>query len=201
MTDCVFCDPDKIKSRTIASFGGVNIVATLGQITEGGYVLLIPTDHVACLGSMREDQIKVFGRIANQISRIVKREYQSPVIVFKHGIVGQTIKHAHLHFLPANIDLGRRVRLDFPKSEIQFLDDLVELQSLFQKRQEPYLLWSTPSDQLMVCWNPPAQPQYLRIISAEMLGVPERADWKKMDPELDKKLVDETISRLSPRFN
>jgi diadenosine tetraphosphate (Ap4A) HIT family hydrolase len=201
MTDCVFCDPEKTKPRTIASLDGVNIVATLGQITEGGYVLLIPTDHVPCLGAMDKDQIKTISRITTQIVQCLKQEYQKPVTIFEHGIVGQTIKHAHLHFLPADIDLSDRILKDFPDSEIQTDHDLVSLQLLYQTRQEPYLLWSVPSGNFSVCWNPPAPPQYLRIISAEMLGVPERADWKKMDPDLDKKLAEETVRTLAPCFN
>ena len=201
MTDCVFCDPEKIKSRTIASLDGVNIVATLGQITEGGYVLLIPTDHVSCLGAMAMRQNKTINQIANKIVQVLKYKYRSSVTIFEHGIVGQTIKHAHLHFLPADIDLSDQILKDFPDSEIQTDHDLVSLQLLYRERQEPYLLWSTPSGQFSVCWNPPAWPQYLRIISAEMLGVPERADWKKMDPELDKALIDETIRKFAPYFN
>ena len=201
MTDCVFCDPDKIKSRTIVSLDGVNIVATLGQITIGGYVLLIPTDHVPCIGAMDKEQIKIIDRVADLIVQAIKSEYKSPVLIFEHGIVGQTIKHAHLHFLPTDIDSSHRIQSDFPKSEKQIIEDLASLQLLYQTRQEPYLLWSTSSGKFSVCWNPPAQPQYLRIISAEMLNVPERADWKKMDPELDKTLIDETIRKLAPHFN
>jgi diadenosine tetraphosphate (Ap4A) HIT family hydrolase len=201
MTDCVFCDPEKIKSRTIASFDGVNIVATLGQITEGGYVLLIPTDHVPCIGAMDKDRAKNINRITGQIVKCLKQEYQSTVLIFEHGIIGQTIKHAHLHFLPADIDLSYQIQLDFPESEKQIVEDLTNLQLLYQTRQEPYLLWSNPSGQFSVCWNPPAQPQYLRIIAAVMLNVPERADWKKMDPELDKMLIDETIEKLAPCLN
>jgi diadenosine tetraphosphate (Ap4A) HIT family hydrolase len=201
MTDCVFCDPEKFKTRTIASIDGVNIVATLGQITEGGYVLLIPTDHVPCLGAMNNDQIGTIKRIASRIIQAIKQEYQKPVTIFEHGIVGQTIKHAHLHFLPANIDLSHRIQSDFPESEIQTIKGFDELQQMYRTRQEPYLLWSTPSGQFSVCWSPPAQPQYLRIISAETLHVPERADWKKMDPELDKELINETICLLAPCFN
>jgi diadenosine tetraphosphate (Ap4A) HIT family hydrolase len=201
MTDCVFCDPEKIKPRTIASLDVVNIVATLGQITEGGYVLLIPTNHVPCLGAMDKEQIKIIDQVADQTVQAIKSEYRSSVMIFEHGIVGQTIKHAHLHFLPAEIDLSNRIQSDFPESEIQTVKSLTELQRTYQARQEPYLLWSTPSGQFSTCWNPPAQPQYLRIISAEILNVPERADWKKMDPELDKALIDETIKKLAPYFN
>jgi len=123
-----------------------------------------------------------------------------PVTMFEHGIVGQSIKHTHLHILPMVIDLSPRIRADFPESEIEELLDAAHLQELYVERKEPYLFWTIPSGKSMVCWNPPAPNQYLRIIAAELLGRPERADWKKMDPELDKKLWSGTVSRLKKYF-
>lgn len=199
MTDCVFCDPEKIKPRMIASMDGLNIVATLGQITDGGYLLLIPSNHVSCLGDMSIEQISVVDRISKLISSILKKEYQSGLTIFEHGIVGQTIKHAHLHFYPKYVNLSFKIRSDFPGTEIQYISSLVELQHLYRKRQKPYFLWSGAAG-LTVCWNPPAPQQYLRTISAELLKVPERADWKTMDPELDKGLINETMKRIAPYF-
>lgn len=200
MPSCVFCDPEKIEPRTIASFDGVNIVATLGQITEGGYILLIPANHVPCVGAMDEVQIATVDRVSREIAYCLKQKYRSAVTIFEHGIVGQTINHAHIHFFPDDVDLAYRIQSDFPESEIQTLNNLVELQQLYQERRQPYLLCSAQFGKFMVCWNPPAQSQYLRIVTAEALSVPERADWKKMDPDLDNALIDETIRILKPCF-
>jgi len=200
MTDCVFCDPEKIKSRTITSLDGVNIVATLGQITEGGYVLLIPTSHSPCLGAFGRRQIKSFEKIVGRVVLILETEYQNQVTIFEHGIVGQTIEHSHLHILPVMLDLTERVASDFPESKMQIVENLTQLQSLYHLRLEPYLLWSTFDKKYMVCWNPPAPAQYFRTLSAQLLGVPERADWKKMDPQKDKSLREETMKRFTPYF-
>ncbi len=201
MTDCIFCDPSKLLPRTITQFSEVSVVATLGQITEGGYLLLIPTTHTSCLGALDKVQIKSFDRIVKKSIELLKMEYPGPVTIFEHGIVGQTIKHAHLHLLPAGLDLTEKIVSDFPTSKIEIVDNLTELQALYQIRQEPYLLWSTFYDKYLVCWNPSAPAQYLRTITAELLGVPERANWKNMDPEKDKALVDETMGRLKPLFS
>lgn len=200
MSDCIFCDPSKLKPRTISNFPGVSVVATLGQITEGGYILLIPTTHSPCLGSLDKDQAIYFDRVVKRTLELLKLEYQSPITVFEHGIVGQTIKHSHLHLFPAELDLTERIITDFPTSQIQIVNNFAELQVLYQARQEPYLLWSTLYGKYLVCWNPPAPAQYLRTISAELLGVPERGNWKNMDPEMDKALIEETMERLVPHF-
>ena len=200
MTGCVFCDPSKLKPRTIAKLPGVSVVATLGQITEGGYLLLIPTTHAPCLGSLDKEQIASFDRIVKRSISLLKLEYLEPVTIFEHGIVGQTIKHAHLHLLPTAVDFTEKVASDFPSSKIEVVDNFTQLQAMYQIRQEPYLLWSTFNEKYLVCWNPPAPPQYLRTLSAELLGVPECANWKNMDPEVDKALIDDTMERLTPLF-
>ncbi len=176
MTDCVFCNPSKLRSRTVSIFPGVRVVATLGQITEGGYLLLIPTTHSPCLGSLDREKIISFDRIIQKSIELLRLEYPGPITLFEHGIVGQTIKHAHLHLLPANLDLTGKIASDFPDSKIHIVENLAHLQSLYQIRQEPYLLWSTFNNKYLVCWNPPAPDQYLRTISAELLRVPERAN-------------------------
>lgn len=200
MSDCIFCDPSKLKPRTITNFPGVSVVATLGQITEGGYLLLISTTHSSCLGALDKEQIISFDKIAKKSISLLKFGYPGPVTIFEHGIVGQTISHAHLHLLPTDLDLTGKVASDFPSSKIEIIDNFTQLRALYQIRQEPYLLWSTFNDKYLVCWNPPAPPQYLRTISAELLGVPERANWKNMDPEKDKALAEETMERLTSLF-
>ena len=75
---------------------------------------------------------------------------------------------------------------------------------LMKDKQKPYLYWrdaQTLFSQPTVCWDPPAPPQYLRTITAEALGRPERANWREMDPELDRKLGAETVRRLKPYFS
>lgn len=176
------------------------VVATLGQITDGGHLLLIPTSHSPCLGALDPEQALSFDRFVKKTVDILKLEYLSPVTLFEHGLVGQTVKHSHLHLLPAFLNLTDRLEDDFPQSEFQTISHFSELRTLYEARPQPYLLWSTPSSLYQVCWNPPAPAQYLRSVSAELLGVPERADWKNMDPELDQTLARETMERLVPHF-
>ena len=124
-----------------------------------------------------------------------------PVTIFEHGIVGQTIKHAHLHLLPGAADLTSKIRADFPSSEIEEIRGISYLPEIYSQISKPYLFWTTPSGKSLVCWNPPAPPQYLRIIFSEAVARPERANWRNMDPELDKKLWTETVRHLKPYFS
>lgn len=230
--DCVFCDRTQFEERLVAEHSVVeneeyNIIATLGQITDGGYVLVVPKKHISCMAALPSHEMGSMVTALQEAYTALASEYKHkysasirfcPVTIFEHGIVGQTIKHAHLHLLPAVIDLSPKIRADFPTAEIQELsydahlqrdgyvhvsldNTYVHLYEIYKKRQEPYLFWTTTIGRPMVCWNPPAPLQYLRIIAAELLDRPERANWRTMDPELDKQLGSGTVTRLKPYFS
>ncbi len=206
---CVFCDPEKMKERLIWENADWSVVATLGQIV-GGYVLIIPKAHIPCLGAL-----PLGGAMANLVTtiysaaRALNLEYvhdDSPgavsrILMFEHGIVGQTVKHAHLHLLPVKVDLTPKIVADFPTVDIDNLSDSDSyLQDVYASRQEPYLFWTTPNGDSMICWNPPAPSMYLRLITAELLGFPERGNWREMDRNLDNQLQEETVRRLKSYF-
>ncbi len=124
--NCVFCDLTKLGERLIAENNGYYVAATLGQII-GGYALVIPKAHISCMGALTyhgpDSETKAMLKITEKVCRALSLEYQHstsatpyPVTVFEHGIVGQTVKHAHLHLLPTVIDLTPKIRADFPES-------------------------------------------------------------------------------------
>lgn len=204
--DCIFCDEKNFENRLITKMNGWYVVATLGQIV-GGYALLIPENHALCLGEIDPDELHSMLCLGEEFCQALSLEYKLdsfgdifPVTMFEHGIVGQSIKHAHLHILPVVVDLSPKIMADFPNSEMQKIQNTFHLQALYRERPRPYLFWDDPNGQSMVCWDPPAPSQYMRLITAEILGCPERGNWRNMDPELDKRLWQETVRRLKPYF-
>ena len=204
---CVFCDKKNFGERLIAETPSLYYVATLGQITDGGYTLVIPKRHVSCLGAMEERGLIGVENAMRDAACAIDTEYGVKPLIFEHGIVGQTVQHAHLHLLPTEIYLGRKVTEDFPKAECSFLTSLGLIGRLHKMKEKKYLLWNVPARPWVrndgvsffeAVWDPPAPKQYLRIVAAELTGKPERANWQNMDPELDKKLWSETVTRLAP---
>ena len=208
INDCAFCDRTKVEERLVAETNEYHVIATLGQITDGGYVLVVPKEHISCMGALTPKQTSSMLKMTKEVCSALSLEYQHstsitlyPVTIFEHGIIGQTIKHAHFHILPAIIDLTPKIRADFPTAEIEEVHRGGHLSKLYAKHPQPYLFWTTPYGKPMVCWNPQAPLMYLRIVVAELLGRPERANWRTMDPELDKQLWSETVKRLKPYFH
>ncbi|MEK7560270.1 MAG: HIT family protein [Patescibacteria group bacterium] len=200
--DCVFCYRKKLEKRIVGENDNFLVVPTFGQISNGGYLLLIPKQHISCLGDMNRQQMEQCVSAIEEVQLAIQGEYKlSPITLFEHGIAGQTVKHAHLHFVPEICHLTERIKKDFPENEIQQIYFWQELRSLYQKRKEPYLFWLGADAKMNVCWNPEAPPQYLRIVVAEAVGRPERGNWRDMDTELDERLISETVERFKSLFS
>lgn len=201
---CVFCDRSQFEEQLVGETGDFWIIATLGQISDGGYVLLAPKRHISCIGAMEETEAMATGLMEKEIRHALLLAYGSgKTTVFEHGIVGQTIQHAHIHFVPEPCLMTARIREDFPASDMTSVETWKELCGLYRNRQKPYLFWRDCNSQIYadVCWDPPAPSQYLRIVVAQALGRPERANWRTMDPDLDRELWMETVKRLKPYFS
>lgn len=198
---CVFCDRTQFEERLVGASENFWIIATFGQISDGGYLLLVPKRHVLCLGLMEECELEEITKLQARLHEAVMKEYGIPPhIVFEHGIVGQTIRHAHLHLIPELSVMTERIYKDFPDNEFHSISSWNELTRAYAEKQKPYLLWEDSQTKMMVCWDPKAPLQYLRIVVAETAGRPERANWRTMDSELDRRLWSGTVTRLKPYF-
>lgn len=190
---CAFCDRTQFEEQLVAERENFYIIATLGQITDGGYTLLVPKRHVLCIGAMEFQEIEEMAAEATLLDEFISTEYKRLTTIFEHGIVGQSVKHAHLHIVPAACMLTSRIQADFLGRELDTIPSLSWIRRLYQHKQKPYLFWNDYLNQSVICWDPPAPPQYLRKVVAEQVGHPERANWREMDPVLDKQLWSETV--------
>ncbi len=209
-SNCIFCDKSKIQERIVFEDDFFYIIATLGQITDGGYLLLIPKQHVPCIGAMEQSYLEKVDEMSRKIIDALVKEYRTHfVTIFEHGIVGQTVNHAHVHFLPAyGVCFWEQVMWAFPKSPVCNHSKFAEVGKLYSGMKKPYLLvgenenpGSGRSLELYTSHDPiNVPPQFLRTVIAEELGRPERANWRNMDAELDKKLWSETVVRMKKYF-
>lgn len=207
MGNCPFCGRNTFHERIITETSNFFVIATLGQITDGGYTLIFPKEHHRCLASM--EGIK--GEFLNLLLYVCKSmalEYGIFPLVFEHGVVGQTVPHAHAHLVPTSVDFTPKVLKDFPQSRHDLYEDAICFapHSIALPFFQPYLLWQ-PSPELKGIGrthrllNPQSVPaQYFRTILAGALKRIERANWRTMDPELDKRLWSETVERLKKYF-
>lgn len=196
LDDCAFCidQPDNksdIHERTIVQTPNFRVFPTLGQIVEG-YVLIAPKEHYPCMGAMPEVLLDELVQLKDEANIRITNAYNKP-IYFEHGVIGQTITHAHMHAMPfpPDKDLFEVYYKSFPR--YRELDSIKELKDIW-KKEGVYLYYEINTHKFAFFTH--IVPQYARITVAEALGVPERANWRTMDRTLDEELIQNTLERL-----
>ncbi len=99
---CPFCDNER-QNAAIASNGNVIALRDLYPVTEG-HLLIIPRRHTPDLFSMtREERFQSFDLIDKLQEESLDED--PSILGFNIGVncgevAGQTIMHAHIHFIP-----------------------------------------------------------------------------------------------------
>lgn len=60
------------------------------------HFLIIPKDHCLCFGFLSQTLLSDASAIIQTLTQKIGTEY----LVFEHGDIGQTVKHAHMHVIP-----------------------------------------------------------------------------------------------------
>ncbi len=189
---CPFCEPKELEPRLIAEERGFMIVATKGQIVPG-YALVIPTRHASCFGELTEEELADAEAVLYRLRNACLSVYGRSPIVFEHGIVGQTVKHAHLHVVPADADLRPLIAADFP-NRIRTVT-LRTVRDVY-RREGAYLYYESADGERSV-YSVLPRAQYLRVALAAAVGRPEAADWKAVDQQADARAAESTRELLA----
>lgn len=202
---CTFCDEE----NTPKYFETKNfyVCLSVGEIVPG-YSLIIPKDHYNCIGTLPPDLQKEYLILKDLVREKLVKLYGN-CIFFEHGRAGychvqpgeELCYHAHMHAIPLKINLKDRMINDglFP---IKLENSLDMFKKYYELGQYLYFEGNDKTEYLFQIARPIPR-QYLRTITAEIIGKPELADWHKYPnweqitvdkEELKKEFKDEKIS-------
>lgn len=179
---CRFCTlPDRW--RIVLETENFCVLMGLGPIVTG-YCIIITKEHYGCSAELSPQH---FGELQNVIDLVQASQRASlgGSILFEHGRNGGCLPHghddelcyhAHIHLLPAAINLAAAVRDDYPTEP---LPDWSSLAARYASDRGSYLLIQDGSA-LAYVPDPEALPgRYLRSKAAEqLLGDSLHADWQ-----------------------
>lgn len=211
-TNCDLCDElsgragskfDRIyghdpKSRILFRSEQFVVIPSLGQVLEG-YLLIIPTTHLAALGDMSDGPLNEFTELCSSVRGMFEAEYGS-CIFFEHGtrcegVGGCGVYHAHLHAVPFPEALEPLEFLvsEFPHSEFADLREVREE----SKGLTSYLFYQNSRGRSYLFRTGVLPSQYMRKLLAERLG---SKDWDWRTAGREERLL-ATLTRLSGRFH
>ena len=201
MPQCAFCQPEVRTREAIATSENFYVIPTIGQISDGGHVLIISNAHLPCLGALEKSFFHELIDFKDKVQSAVRKEYGT-TICFEHGIIGQSVPHAHLQILPSTCDLFQTLKMKYP---FYFeMDNLDDLGKVYDERRV-YLFYENQQS-TKYAFIMDAIPQYLRLVAAEQMGRTPRGDWRawrsdSVCAERDDEFMVETSRRLKRVLN
>ncbi len=183
------------------------MVAALGQITDGGHVLVIPKRHLLCMGEIRETSS--LNHFVTRVRHAVTWGYGKnngrdqpffSTMMFEDASQRGSTNHACFHIVPTSLKIEDAFFDRYPCMTPKKMRPRETLQSIFQGRPYPYLYWAYDYGQRMILWDPPPTVQSLRKVVATLHGCPERGDWRTVNPADDEVLWRRTTARLKAYF-
>ncbi|HTZ97129.1 MAG TPA: HIT domain-containing protein [Terriglobales bacterium] len=173
-----FCDAD-IESRILHETERFVVIPDISPLVPG-HLMIVPRAHILCFGAIEAADWPEFAGIVTATRTILKEYYGSSVIL-EHGTssldpVADHVTHAHLHLVPAAIDIRDALR-NFNTTMIASLSDL----SGWAARDEEYIFFESCAGERMVADRITGIKRlFFRREIAKQLGIPDPLwDWRR----------------------
>ena len=173
-----FCDAD-IDSRILHQTDRFVVMADISPLVPG-HVMIVPKAHILCYGAVEDTARDEFSDIVNATRTVITERYGPPVIL-EHGTSslaerGDHVTHAHLHIVPAAIDI-RDSLVSFNTTTIANLSDL----SHWAARDEEYIYFESCAGERFVADRIVGIKRlFFRREIAKQLGIPDPLwDWRQ----------------------
>jgi diadenosine tetraphosphate (Ap4A) HIT family hydrolase len=208
MENCPFCRelhggklPDfcnaRIDSRILHETNRFVVMADISPLMPG-HVMIVPKDHILCYGAVEDSARDEFSGVVNATRTILKEHY-GPSVMLEHGTsslapVADHVTHAHLHFVPADIDI-RDSLTNFNTTTIASFSDL----SRWAARDEEYVYFESCAGERIVADRIVKMKRlFIRSEVARQIGLPDPLwDWRRHILSDNLRSTVETLGRVN----
>ena len=205
--DCVYCLGNGILSdeQVLVRGDAAMLCAPRGQIVEG-WLAIAPVDHVGSISQLRPAALAEAAALQQVMLDFYRMAYGATDVTFyEQGRAGGGDvsdpelgfpHHAHLCGVPVALDVGRSLDGRFAATEVDGPGDVA-----LTAGGEPYLYLERrgPAASTRRVYQPRSEAERdvlrsmrLKPLLAELLGCPERGDWRRYpgDEELRRVIAD-----------
>ncbi len=207
---CIFCFQKYNHDKKVTDLAGIITETehfyvranTVGALAPG-HIMVISKDHYSCFGALPLNLHREYEETLQATAQRVERHFAAPILV-EQGIHGQSIPHAHTHFIPSVsewYDFSKKyfrtfVPPEIPVGEISGIADICRLFDI-----EGQYVSIQEQNQLYFCHtrNYANKLRPARDFTAQASGKTELLDWRTM-PDSERKKnalwVEETLRTL-----
>lgn len=193
---------EKLWNRPLLESPNFVVLPSLGALVEG-WLLLLPRDHVLCMGALSEKLAAEMQEVKRLIYLTLQQAYDN-IWAFEHGpsrentSLGCGVDHAHLHLVPVEFDLQNAVTPFLPCGVTWSEGSLEECRDAFV-RGEDYLYLQRPNNMGCIATHPGFGSQLFRRAIAQEVGRPHEFDWRKYPQLPNVTLTAEKVRSLTAR--
>ncbi len=168
------------------------VIPSLGPIASG-HVLVCPKSHVKSLACVPPGLDDEFQQLKGRLTHILEDLYEAPVHCFEHGsarLNGRvlcTVDHAHLHLLPADVDIWGLLNGGPEWTPVE--SSLLAISS--SVRDSEYLFYESPDHRAVTAIpdDDGFESQYLRRVFCEALKRESEWNWRDTPQPVDADLA------------
>jgi len=182
---CVFCEsftgqPRQPWDTVVAETRDYVVAPSKGALVPG-WLLVISKQHFLCTGSLQRSAYTGLIEAVGIAQSLVERRF-GPATVFEHGPtrsgtpLGCGIDHLHIHVVPLAFSLSAAMTELFGSKWVD-VPQIADLRRLHQSGVG-YAVVREPGTGWRRCLPPPNTRQPLRRAVAQMIGMPDRFDYR-----------------------
>lgn len=156
------------------------VIPSLGPVSRC-HLLVLPKKHVCSFALLEPEWIEMAEILIGKIVHTVEKEYGN-IIVFEHGALSEEMEgsasctHAHMHIVSCKYSI-----LPFLKEDGLHLRSVTRLAEIREQkmREKPYFYYCEEAEGAFIMDDIIRTSQYMRIKIADILGTPEKGNWKE----------------------
>lgn len=96
--NCPFCDMKAVEEGVVYESDNFFMKVGFG-LAAPGQVMIIPKDHYNCFAELPFELEKEYLDLREKTEEFITKNFNEPYSL-EHGVYGQTVPHAHVHFIP-----------------------------------------------------------------------------------------------------
>lgn len=205
MNKCVFCDSGKLLEDILYQEENFFVKVGFGLVSAG-HTLLVSKEHYLCFGAIPDELDERYTQMRRLVTEQVTKEFAKPFLI-EYGVWGQSVPHAHLHFIPSqteNYEIKSLINEMVAPGKIRFEEvDLRKLKEIYRK--EKMYVSIEENGNLFVCYasdvapynpdNPNPNLSYRSFFSNR--GLFWTKGWKNMTEE--SKMIDDKNREITKK--
>ena len=179
---CIFCNYELIKDDIL--FNSNNFFVKVGVgILAPGHIMLITKSHIKCFAQLPVNFRKEFLTLKENIFKKIKTNFHAPII-YEHGIYSQSIKHAHIHFIPQRNDFYNLNNIKEKLSnnmKITRINNLFDIENVFKSEGSYFYIEENNEKWVFHTKGLQENKFNFRIEFARLTGLKGLINWRNMD--------------------